>query len=207
MFKCTCLKKVHSKFFYWHYVPKLIPGGEIWLKLQEMPTHLMTRVLTLEQKDQKSLIIQSPVSQGARPHPELTATAIYHEGLLCHTDVETSSRQSAGPEEPLDPNATQETSETTPSEQPAERSLEDEADGSEEKETNQELKHKLDQSEEHSEETADQPQQKEEAVEEQEEAQEEFSDSLEPEDSEQVETFFSTMSHRYDYATQQDHIL
>lgn len=113
------------------------------------------------------------------------------------SDVETSSRQSAGPEEPLDPNATQETSETTPSEQPADRSLEDEADGSEEKETNQELKHKLDQSEEHSEETADQPQQKEEAVEEQEEAQEEFSDSLEPEDSEQVETFFSTMSHRF----------
>lgn len=198
---------MHSKFFYWHYVPKWIPGGEICLKLQGIPTHLITRVPTPEQKDQKSLIIQSPVSQGARSHRELTATAVYHEGLLCHTDVETSSRQSAGPEEPLGPNATQETSEATPSEQPAEQSIEDEADEKEANQANQELKHKLDQSEEQSEETAEEPQQEEEAAEEQEEAQEEFSDSLEPEDSEQVETFFSTMSHRYDYATQQDHIL
>lgn len=119
---------------------------------------------------------------------------------MCHTDVDASSRQSAGPEEPLDPNATQETTETK-------LSIEDEAGGSSDKETNQELKHKLDQSEEHSEEMAELPEQEAEAVEEQEEAQEEFSDSLEPEDSEQVETFFSTMSHRYDYATQQDHIL
>lgn len=121
--------------------------------------------------------------------------------------METSSRQSAGPEEPLDPNATQETTETKPSEQPANLNIEHEAGGSSDKETNQELKHKLDQSEEQSEETAALPKEEEEAVEEQEEAQEEFSDSLEPEDSEQVETFFSTMSHRYDYATQQDHIL
>lgn len=126
---------------------------------------------------------------------------------MCHTDVETSSRQSVGPEEPLDPNTTQESTETKLSEQPAKPSIEDEAGGSNDKETNQELKHTLDQSEEHSKEMVELPEQEEEAVEEQEEAQEEFSDSLEPEDSEQVETFFSTMSHRYDYATQQDHIL
>lgn len=54
---------------------------------------------------------------------------------------------------------------------------------------------------------AERPEQEEEVTELQDEAQEEFSDSLEPEDSEQVETFFSTMSHRYDYATQQGHIL
>lgn len=127
---------------------------------------------------------------------------------MCHTDVETSSRQSAGPEEPLDPNATQEVTETEVSEQPAQLSIEHEAGAANDKETNQELKHKLDQSNEHSDEMAELPEQEEEAaVEEQEEAQEEFSDSLEPEESEQVETFFSTMSHRYDYATQQDHIL
>lgn len=32
-------------------------------------------------------------------------------------------------------------------------------------------------------------------------------DSLEPEDTEHVETFFSTMSHRYENATQEGHIL
>lgn len=126
---------------------------------------------------------------------------------MCHTDAEASSRQSAGPEEPLDPNAVQESTEAKLSEQPGKPSIEDKADGSSDQETNQELKHKLDQSEEHVEDMAELPGQEEEAVEEQEEAQEEFSDSLEPEDSEQVETFFSTMSHRYDYATQQDHIL
>lgn len=52
-----------------------------------------------------------------------------------------------------------------------------------------------------------QPQHQQEAVPDQEEAQEEFSDSLEPEDTEHVETFFSTMSHRYEHATQQGHIL
>lgn len=91
--------------------------------------------------------------------------------------------------------------------QPAEGSDENEAD--DQKETNQELKHKLDQSEEHndSKEMTVQPQHQQEAVPDQEEAQEEFSDSLEPEDTEHVETFFSTMSHRYEHATQQGHIL
>lgn len=53
-----------------------------------------------------------------------------------------------------------------------------------------------------------QPQQ--EAVPDQEEAQHEcetYRDSVEPEDTEQVETFFSTMSHRYENATQEGHIL
>lgn len=126
---------------------------------------------------------------------------------LCHTDISASNRQSTSYEEPVDPNPTQETSEIKHYNQPAEGSDENEAD--DQKETNQELKHKLDQSEEHedSKELTVQPQHQQEAVPDQEEAQEEFSDSLEPEDTEHVETFFSTMSHRYEHATQQGHIL
>lgn len=75
------------------------------------------------------------------------------------------------------------------------------------KETNQGQKHKVDQSLE--EETcthAVQHHQEQEAAPDQREC-ETCTDPAEPEDTEQVETFFSTMSHRYENATQEGHIL
>ncbi|XP_044063416.1 pleckstrin homology domain-containing family A member 8 [Siniperca chuatsi] len=86
--------------------------------------------------------------------------------------------------------------------QPAEKDEESEAD--DQKETKQEEKHRLDQSQEHDnnnkEANAVQPQHQQEAIPDQEEDQQEDEtsrDSTEPEDIEQVETFFSTMSHRF----------
>ncbi|XP_042346543.1 pleckstrin homology domain-containing family A member 8 [Plectropomus leopardus] len=85
---------------------------------------------------------------------------------------------------------------------PAEGHEESEAD--DQKETKQEQKHNEDQSQEHDnnnkEESAVQPPHSQEAVPDQVEAQHEGEtsrDNTEPEDTEQVETFFSTMSHRF----------
>uniref|UniRef100_A0A8C4H8P2 Pleckstrin homology domain-containing family A member 8 n=1 Tax=Dicentrarchus labrax TaxID=13489 RepID=A0A8C4H8P2_DICLA len=108
-------------------------------------------------------------------------------------------------EEPVDPSlhTTQNTSEIEHYDQPAEGDEENEA--GDQKEAKQEQKHKLDQSQEHDNNNkevnaVDQPQHQQEAVPDQEEAQHEGEtsrDSTEPEDTEQVETFFSTMSHRF----------
>lgn len=76
-----------------------------------------------------------------------------------------------------------------------------------EKQTNQEQKHKVDQSlEEETCTAAVQHHQDQEAAPDQRECGT-CTDPAEPEDTEQVETFFSTMSHRYENATQEGHIL
>ncbi|XP_068592225.1 pleckstrin homology domain-containing family A member 8 [Cebidichthys violaceus] len=108
-------------------------------------------------------------------------------------------------EEGVDPTShtTQNTSGTEHYEQPAERDEEHEAE--DQKETKQEQLHKVDQSgEEHDNNNKEadviQPQHQQEAVPDQEEAQREGEtsrDSPDSEDTEQVETFFSTMSHRF----------
>lgn len=74
------------------------------------------------------------------------------------------------------------------------------------KQTNQEQKHKVDPILEEETTDAVQHHQEQEAAPEQREC-ETCSDPAEPEDTEQVETFFSTMSHRYENATQEGHIL
>lgn len=75
------------------------------------------------------------------------------------------------------------------------------------KETNEGQKHKVDQSlEEETCTDAVQHHQEQEAAPDQREC-ETCTDPAEPEDTEQVETFFSTMSHRYENATQEGHIL
>lgn len=138
--------------------------------------------------------------------------------LLFLTDIEAADDNSPVHEEPVDPSlhTTQNTSDTDTEhyEQPAEGDEEKEADDPEE--TKQEQKHRLDQSQEECDNNstevnaAVQPQHEQEAVPDQEEAQHEGEtcrDSPEPEDTEQVETFFSTMSHRYENATQEGHIL
>lgn len=74
-------------------------------------------------------------------------------------------------------------------------------------EANEKQKHKVVQSQEEENCTdAAQHHQQEEAPADQREC-ETRTDSSEPEDTEQVETFFSTMSHRYENATQEGHIL
>lgn len=76
-----------------------------------------------------------------------------------------------------------------------------------EKQTNQEQKHKVDQSPEEESCTDDvQHHQEQEAAPDQRQC-ETCTDPAEPEDTEQVETFFSSMSHRYENATQEGHIL
>lgn len=73
------------------------------------------------------------------------------------------------------------------------------------KQTNQEQKHEVDQSlEEETCTDAVQHHQEQEAAPDRHECE---TDPAEPEDTEQVETFFSTMSHRYENATQEGHIL
>lgn len=123
------------------------------------------------------------------------------------SDIDAANGNSSVQEEQVDPSldTTQNTSETTHYDHPAEEDEENDTD--DQKETTQEQKHKVDQSEEHNdndkEENAVQPQQQQEAVpdqDEQDEARcegETSRDSTEPEDTEQVETFFSTMSHRF----------
>lgn len=141
-------------------------------------------------------------------------TCAYSVCLLNHTDTDATNGKSSGHKESVDPNlhSAQNTSEVKHDDQPTDGSEGNEADH--QKETKQEQKHKLDQSQEHenNKEMTDtvQPQNQQEAVPDQEEAQDEcetYSDSVEPEDTEQVETFFSTMSHRYENATQEGHIL
>lgn len=101
---------------------------------------------------------------------------------------------------------TQSTSETKQYDQPADGNGQNEADDA--NEAKQEQKHKAHQSQEHEkdmEKTAPvQLQHKQESLPEQEEAQHECETWS---DTEQVETFFSTMSHRYENATQEGHIL
>ncbi|XP_060906763.1 pleckstrin homology domain-containing family A member 8 [Labrus mixtus] len=93
----------------------------------------------------------------------------------------------------------QNTSEIEQYEQPTEGDEGSEEDDT--KETEKEQKHKGDQSQEHDnnnqEVNAVQPQHQQEALPDQEEAQQEVDSSTEQEDTGQVETFFSTMSHRF----------
>ncbi|XP_078109269.1 pleckstrin homology domain-containing family A member 8 isoform X2 [Sander vitreus] len=121
------------------------------------------------------------------------------------SDIDAANSISSVPEGGVDPqlHTTQNTSEIEPYDQPAEGDEENEAD--DQKETKQEQKHKVDQNQgeqdhNNKEANAVQPRHQQEAVPDQEEAQQEgqtSSDSTEPEDTEQVETFFSTMSHRF----------
>lgn len=88
----------------------------------------------------------------------------------------------------------------------------DEENGTDDQdEIKQEQKHKVDHSQEHDnnnkEVNAVCPQHQQEDVPDQDKAQEEGRDSTEPGDTEQVDTFFSTMSHRYEHATLEGHIL
>ncbi|XP_031154863.1 pleckstrin homology domain-containing family A member 8 [Sander lucioperca] len=121
------------------------------------------------------------------------------------SDIDAANSISSVPEGGVDPqlHTTQNTSEIEPYDQPAEVDEENEAD--DQKETKQEQKHRVDQNQgeqDHNNEEANvvQPWHQQEAVPDQEEAQQEGQtsrDSTEPEDTEQVETFFSTMSHRF----------
>ncbi|KAF0022019.1 hypothetical protein F2P81_025728 [Scophthalmus maximus] len=131
------------------------------------------------------------------------------------SDIEASNDDSSVHEEPVDPalHTTQNTSEIEQYDQPAEGGGEEKA-ADDQKETKPEQNHKVDQSQQHDNNNkkanAVQPQHQQEAVTDRDEPrnQEEISrDSVEPEDTEQVETFFSTMSHRYENATQEGHIL
>lgn len=132
---------------------------------------------------------------------------------LCHTDTDAANGNSSVPEEGVEPpsDTTQNTSEIEHYNQPAEGE-DEESEAFDETETKEEQKHNVDQSEEerdNNSKEAVQPQHQQEAVPDQEEAQQEGDasrDSAE-EDTEQVETFFSTMSHRYENATQEGHIL
>ncbi|XP_041649433.1 pleckstrin homology domain-containing family A member 8 [Cheilinus undulatus] len=118
------------------------------------------------------------------------------------SDSEAANGNSSISEERVDPSSAtiQNTSETEHYEQPAEEG-EDENDEDDKDETEKEQKHTPDQSQEHDnnskEVDAVESQHQQEAVSDQEEAQREGESSTEQEDTEQVETFFSTMSHRF----------
>uniref|UniRef100_A0A3Q3VZT8 Pleckstrin homology domain-containing family A member 8 n=1 Tax=Mola mola TaxID=94237 RepID=A0A3Q3VZT8_MOLML len=136
---------------------------------------------------------------GSPPIAAIKPQKVCYSSYIDATDGKSSSHK-----EPVDPNldAAQNTSEIKHCDQPAEGN--DENQASDQKETKQEQKHKLDRSEEHenSEEKSVpvQPQHEQEAAPDQEETLHEcetFIDSVEPEDIEQVETFFSTMTHRF----------
>lgn len=121
------------------------------------------------------------------------------------SDIDTANGNSSVHEEPSDAtlHTTQDTSEIEHYDQPAEG--DEESEGGDQKETKQEQKHRLDQSQEQDNNNKEvnaavQPQHQQEAAADQEEAHragETCTDSAEPEDTEQVETFFSTMSHRF----------
>ncbi|TMS11186.1 pleckstrin homology domain-containing family A member 8 [Larimichthys crocea] len=120
----------------------------------------------------------------------------------CPSDIDAANGNSAVYEEPVDPtlHTTQNTSEIEHYDQPAEGDEENEA--GDQRETKQEQKHKVDQSQEHDNNNKEasaavQPQHEQKAVQDQEEAQHQGETSTEAEDTEQVETFFSTMSHRF----------
>nr|XP_019949043.1 PREDICTED: pleckstrin homology domain-containing family A member 8 [Paralichthys olivaceus] len=125
------------------------------------------------------------------------------EHHLPSSDIDESNNSSVH-EEQVDPTAhtSPNTSEIEHYEEPPEGDEEHEAD--DQQVTKQEQNHKVDQSQEHdnnnTEENGVQPQQQHQAVVGREEPQNEDEpsrDSTEPEDTEQVETFFSTMSHRF----------
>ncbi|XP_040900570.1 pleckstrin homology domain-containing family A member 8 isoform X2 [Toxotes jaculatrix] len=118
------------------------------------------------------------------------------------SDTEASSANSSVHEERVDPTlyTTQNTSEIEHYDQPAEGGEENEAD--DQKGATQEQKHKVDQSQEHDDNNEDanavQPQiQREAATDEPQLENETSRASSEPEDTEHVETFFSTMGHRF----------
>ncbi|XP_070822522.1 pleckstrin homology domain-containing family A member 8 [Chaetodon trifascialis] len=121
------------------------------------------------------------------------------------SDIDAANGNSSVHEEPSDPtlHTTQDASETEHYDQPAEG--DEESEGGDQKETKQEQKQRLDQSQEQDNNNKEvnaavQPQHQQEAAADQEEAHragETCRDSAEPEDTEQVETFFSTMSHRF----------
>lgn len=135
--------------------------------------------------------------------------------LLCHTDIDAASSTRSVQEDGVDPtlHTTPSSSETEHYEQPAERDEEKEA--GDEEETKPEQLHKVHQSQEehdnnNKEADAGLPRHQQEAVPDEAEDQHEGEtprESPESEDTEQVETFFSTMSHRYENATQEGHIL
>lgn len=133
---------------------------------------------------------------------------------MYHTDIEASNGNCSVQEERVDRtlHTTQNTSEIEHYVQPAEGDEENEADN--QKETKEDQKHKVDQSQEYDniskEANPVRPQHQQEAVTDQEYPKHEVEtsrDSTEPQDTEQVETFFSTMSHRYENATQEGNIL
>lgn len=114
--------------------------------------------------------------------------------------AEVTNAKSTTHEDPVDPNT------PTAQEAPESKHYDTSTREADEKLTDQEEKHKVDQSQE--EETcadALRHHQEHEAAPDRE--CETCTDSAEAEDTEQVETFFSTMSHRYENATQEGHIL
>uniref|UniRef100_A0A8C9WZU0 Pleckstrin homology domain-containing family A member 8 n=1 Tax=Sander lucioperca TaxID=283035 RepID=A0A8C9WZU0_SANLU len=143
---------------------------------------------------------QSP--PGSPPVAAIKSQKVHLSPLMY---IDAANSISSVPEGGVDPqlHTTQNTSEIEPYDQPAEVDEENEAD--DQKETKQEQKHRVDQNQgeqDHNNEEANvvQPWHQQEAVPDQEEAQQEGQtsrDSTEPEDTEQVETFFSTMSHRF----------
>lgn len=136
--------------------------------------------------------------------------------LLCPTESNTTGGDGSIPEETAEPSPqiTQNPSETEHSDQPVEEEEEEEKNdgGYDEEEREQEEKHKVDQNQEHNKEEVSpvQPQDQQKAVPDQDEAQQEDPHTQDPalqEEPEQVETFFSTMSHRYGNMPQEGHIL
>ncbi|XP_039973800.1 pleckstrin homology domain-containing family A member 8 [Xiphias gladius] len=120
------------------------------------------------------------------------------------SDIEASNGNCSVQEERVDRtlHTTQNTSEIEHYVQPAEGDEENEADN--QKETKEDQKHKVDQSQEYDniskEANPVRPQHQQEAVTDQDDPKHEVEtsrDSTEPQDTEQVETFFSTMSHRF----------
>lgn len=136
---------------------------------------------------------------------------IYTGCLFYHADIESST--SSVHKEGVSPalHTTQDASEVEHQDQPAETDEKTEPD--DHKEMKQKPNHNMDQSQEHDndnkEANAVQLQHQQEVVLEQEVTPEEDNsprDSTEPEATEKVETFFSTMSHRYEHVTQESHI-
>lgn len=117
------------------------------------------------------------------------------------TATEVTNSESTTQEDPGDPHA------HTVQDAPESKHYDTSAGEADDKQADEEQKHNVVQSqEEESCSDAVQQHQEQEAAGDQREC-ETCTDSPEPEDTEQVETFFSTMSHRYENATQEGHIL
>lgn len=117
------------------------------------------------------------------------------------TATEVTNSERSTQEDPGDPHA------HTVQDGPESKLYDASAEEADVKQSDQEQKHKMVQSQEEENCTdAVQHHQEHEAAADQREC-ETCTDSSEPEDTEQVETFFSTMSHRYENATQEGHIL